>query len=98
MILPSLYEGFGMPYAEALLTGRQVIACDIPIAREVLGDAATFIQPPFGPDEIIAAIQKFLREGERLPSREAVEKLEARTLRRNVAERYLELIRGVADA
>jgi len=98
MILPSLYEGFGMPYAEALLTGRQVIACDIPIAREVLGDAATFIQPPFGPDEMIAALEKFLREGKRTPSREAVEKLKARTQRRNVAEHYLELIRGVVDA
>jgi glycosyltransferase involved in cell wall biosynthesis len=98
MILPSLYEGFGMPYAEALMVGRPVIACDIPIAHEVLGDAATFIQSPFGPAEIVVAIEKFLRDGERLPSREAVAKLEARTQRRNVAVHYLELIRGVADA
>ncbi len=98
MVLPSLYEGFGMPYAEALLRGRPVIACDIPIAREVLGDEAIFIQPGFGPDEIVAAIQKFLRDGEQPPSREVAEQLRARTRPRKVAGRYLELIRGLVDA
>jgi len=97
VILPSLYEGFGMPYAEALLTGRPVIACDIPIAREVLGDEAIFIRADFGPDEIVAAIEMFLGEERGPPSREAVERLEARTRPRTVAERYLELIRGLID-
>jgi glycosyltransferase involved in cell wall biosynthesis len=96
MILPSLYEGFGMPYAEALIVGRPVIACDIPIAHEVLGEQATFIRKPYGPEEIIAAIREFLSEDRELPSADAVEKLEARTQRRNVAELYLKLIREVA--
>jgi glycosyltransferase involved in cell wall biosynthesis len=97
VVLPSLYEGFGMPYAEALLVGRPVIACDIPIAREVLGDEGTFIQPDFGPQEIIAAIGKFLSEGQEPPGPEAVARLEARTQPRRVAGRYLESIRGLID-
>jgi len=95
MILPSLYEGFGMPYAEALLAGKPVIACDIPIAREVLGDDAIFIQPPFGSAEITAAIERFLQHGQQPPSREVVERLKERTRPRKVAERYLKLIRDL---
>ncbi len=93
MILPSLYDGFGMPYAEALLAGKPVIACDIPIAREVLGDDATFIQSPFGSVEITAAIERFLQHGQKPLSREVVERLEERTQPQKVADRYLKLIR-----
>ena len=75
-----------------------MIACDIPIAREVLGDEGTLIQPDFGPEEIVAAIGKFLSEDQEPPSREAVARLEARTRPRTVAGRYLELIRGLIDA
>jgi glycosyltransferase involved in cell wall biosynthesis len=36
-------EGFGLPVAEALAAGLPVIARDIPVFREVAGDAATFV-------------------------------------------------------
>ena len=36
--LPSTYEGFGIPYAEALSSGTPVVATDNPGARFVLGD------------------------------------------------------------
>lgn len=42
VIVPSVYEGFGLPVAEGLSAGCQVIASDIPIFREVAGDHAFY--------------------------------------------------------
>lgn len=44
LIYPSKWEGFGIPPLEALACGAPVIASDIPAHREVLGDAAIFVQ------------------------------------------------------
>ncbi|HZU95361.1 MAG TPA: glycosyltransferase family 1 protein [Planctomycetota bacterium] len=38
-------EGFGLASLEALAAGTPVIASDIPVHREVLGDAALFVPP-----------------------------------------------------
>ena len=43
-VSPSMDEGFDLPTVEALAAGTPVVASDIPIHREVLGDAfATFV-------------------------------------------------------
>lgn len=41
----SLFEGFGMIVIEANKIGRPVICSDIPVLREVAGDAALFVSP-----------------------------------------------------
>lgn len=41
----SLFEGFGMIVVEANKVGRPVICSDIPVLREVAGDAALFVNP-----------------------------------------------------
>ena len=42
---PSVYEGFGLPVIEAMAAGTPVIASNIPVMREVAGDAAFRVAP-----------------------------------------------------
>lgn len=42
LIYPSMYEGFGLPPLEALACGCPVVASDIPVLREVLGEHAEY--------------------------------------------------------
>jgi glycosyltransferase involved in cell wall biosynthesis len=39
---PSLVEGFGLPLLEAMVAGTPVLASDIPVMREIGGDAALY--------------------------------------------------------
>ena len=40
LVMPSLEEGFGLPVIEAMACGTPAIASDIPVFREIAGDAA----------------------------------------------------------
>jgi glycosyltransferase involved in cell wall biosynthesis len=42
-LFPSYYEGFGVANVEAMATGTPVIVNDIPVLREVVGDAGLFV-------------------------------------------------------
>lgn len=57
LILPSLEEGFGLPVLEALACGAPVIASETIGAREVVGDAALWVNPKHV-GEITAAIER----------------------------------------
>jgi hypothetical protein len=57
---PSLYEGFGMPYAEAMVNNKLLICCDIDIAREVVSDYPVYINPPFDENSIFSALKNAL--------------------------------------
>lgn len=41
-VMPSLYEGFGMPILEAMASNCQVLANDIPVLRETGGKSAVY--------------------------------------------------------
>lgn len=56
ILVPSVYEGFGIPYVEALLLGKALICSRIPVAIEVAGDYPFYINTPFGASEIISSI------------------------------------------
>jgi len=44
LVYPSRMEGFGLPPLEAMSYGRPAIVSDIPVLRELLGDAALFVK------------------------------------------------------
>ena len=45
LVFPSLAEGFGLPIVEAIAAGTQVFVSDIPVHREVGGEACVFFDP-----------------------------------------------------
>lgn len=45
LVLPSLYEGFGLPAVEAMQLGVPVICSDLPALREVTGGRGTYVDP-----------------------------------------------------
>lgn len=62
-VWPSLHEGFGLPPLEAQRLGTPVLASDIPINREILGDSARYF-----PATDAAALAALFTEISRDPS------------------------------
>jgi alpha-1,3-rhamnosyl/mannosyltransferase len=63
VVLPSLYEGFGLPAVEAQWAGTALIASDIPVLREVTAGAALLV-PPDDPQALHRAIRRVLDDPE----------------------------------
>ncbi|MCJ7575197.1 MAG: glycosyltransferase family 4 protein [Dehalococcoidia bacterium] len=60
-VVPSLYEGFGLPAAEAMACGVPVIATTGGALPEVVGDAGILV-PPRNADALAAAIKQLLAD------------------------------------
>jgi glycosyltransferase involved in cell wall biosynthesis len=69
VLQPSATEGFGLPVLEALACGAPVLASEIPVLREVGGDAVTYA--PVGDVEAWSALALEALEGRGAAPREA---------------------------
>ncbi len=58
-VFPSLYEGGGLAMLEAMVSGRAVLASDVPTLREMAGEAVEFVDPT-NPDQIAIKMQQLM--------------------------------------
>jgi glycosyltransferase involved in cell wall biosynthesis len=68
VLLPSDAEGFGLPVIEAMACGTPVVASDLPVLREVGGDAAVYARVADAP-AWIESVSGLLRERGRQPEK-----------------------------
>ncbi|OLC22699.1 MAG: hypothetical protein AUG06_05600 [Actinobacteria bacterium 13_1_20CM_2_65_11] len=58
VVVPSLYEGFGLPVLEAMARGQVVVAARNSSLPEVGGDAALYVDDPNDPAALAAVLEK----------------------------------------
>ena len=88
----SAYEGFGLTPLEALAAGIPIVVLDTPVAREIYGEAAVFVDQP-DPSLIDAALDRVLfDEAERSRILTSATTVLARYAWRDCAARVLDIL------
>jgi glycosyltransferase involved in cell wall biosynthesis len=94
-VMPSLFEGFGMPPVESLALGTPTIVSDIPSLREATFSLAPFLRNPRDPQTMAEDLDQALASGPALkPTSEAMTELRRRFAPATIATQYLEVLLG----
>jgi glycosyltransferase involved in cell wall biosynthesis len=94
-VFPSFLETFGHPILEAMASGVPVVCADIPVSREVAGDAALYAHP-YDATSLARALERGLFEpGTRRTLIERGRKRAERFRWVDSARRHLELFEQV---
>ncbi len=64
VVVPSLYEGFGLPVLEAMSRGRIVVAARNSSLPEVAGDCALYVEDPNDAEALAAALEQAIGDTE----------------------------------
>lgn len=64
LVFPSLYEGFGLPPLEALSCGVPAIISDIPVHREIYGNALPMFDPT-SPEDLMERMKELLSDNQK---------------------------------
>lgn len=97
-VFPSFMEGFGLPPLEALAFGVPVVCSDIPVIREVCGDAVRYADPS-DPASIAGQVRAALTEPEwnGVYRKRGIERVR-RYSREESIQRYMDLFRECLEA
>jgi glycosyltransferase involved in cell wall biosynthesis len=94
-VLPSLFEGFGMPAVEAMALGAPTLVTGLPVLREVTFGAAQYIESPLNAEEVAAQISDLLRAGDAArPTLALRSELRQRFAPETIAQQYIDLLIG----
>lgn len=64
-VLPSRYEGFGLPLLEAMACGAPIVASDVPVVHEIVHDGENGLLVPCGdPTALASALLRLLGDPE----------------------------------
>jgi glycosyltransferase involved in cell wall biosynthesis len=92
-VLPSLFEGFGMPAVEALALGAPTLVSDLPVLREVTLNGARYVTNPLDEHEMAARMAEFIEAGPAArPSAEFSQDLKNRFAPKTIARKYLSVM------
>jgi glycosyltransferase involved in cell wall biosynthesis len=96
LLLPSLFESYGLPIAEAMAAGCPVLTSDRYGTKEIAGDAALLVDPE-SVDEIAAGMRRLVSEPELRRRLIAAGKERVRTLTwRRCAQETLQVLENAA--
>jgi glycosyltransferase involved in cell wall biosynthesis len=97
LMAPSSIEGFGLPVVEGLFCGCRIVCSDIPIFREIGGDACHYfdLHAEAGTSAVVQAISRALREP-RIPAKQ-LDRFALENVAREYAALYIHLIEGWAE-
>jgi glycosyltransferase involved in cell wall biosynthesis len=94
-VLPSLFEGFGMPAVEAIALGAPTLVSDLPVLREVSLNGAYYIDDPLDDEHLADQMATALRLGDAArPSFEYRNDIKNRFAPETIARQYLATMLG----